>query len=194
MAEHADESSQWIRSLVAGDDRVVAEFWQTYSPALRRLANKQMSPALKQRVDPDDVVQSACRTFFRRARQEQFQLEDSAALWRLLCAVTLTKVRQHARFHRRKRRGMDREISINASESGGIASPVDPGPAPDEAVAFADQLQHLLQELDDEELRLIQLKLEGRDHEQIASILQCSTRSVRRLLAKIRDRWEREIR
>jgi hypothetical protein len=40
MADHADESSQWIRSLVAGDDRVVAEFWQACSPALRHLLAK----------------------------------------------------------------------------------------------------------------------------------------------------------
>jgi len=55
---------------------------------------------------PEDLVQSACRTFLRRAQIGQFRLADSEELWRLLCAITLTKVREQTRFHMRQKRGL----------------------------------------------------------------------------------------
>lgn len=197
MSDTSDDSVLWIQELVSGNEEVVSEFWHEYAPSLQRLAQSRMAPALQRRLGPDDIAQSVCRTFLRRARLGEFQLDKSDDLWRLLCAITLTKVRQHARFHLRKRRGLNREVSLgdDSSDSApGLADlAVSKGPTPDEAVAFADQMQHLLGMLDDEERQLVQSKLDGLDSQAIASRLDCSERTVRRLLLKVRSRWEREL-
>jgi RNA polymerase sigma-70 factor (ECF subfamily) len=197
MPEASQESASWIRELVAGNEAVVAEFWREYAPSLERLASSRMAPALQRRLGADDVVQSVCRTFLRRAKAGEFQLGKSDDLWRLLCAITLTKVRQHARFHLRKRRGINREVTLGSgadSTAAGLADLVPARePTPAEAAAFADQMQHLLAELDDEERQLVQCKLDGLDSEASAKQLDCSERTVRRLLAKVRERWEREL-
>lgn len=190
-AEHS--SALWVQELVAGNDKVVAEFWEHYGPNLQRLAKSRMSPALQRRLGPDDVVQSVCRTFVRRAQGGEFHIEDTDALWRLLCAITLTKVRQHARFHYRKRRGLNREESVGhagPAEYDAAGCLADDEPTPDEAVAFAEQMQRLFEELDDEERLLIQLKLDGVEQDEIAARLGCSKRTVRRLLQQVRTRWE----
>lgn len=197
MPATSHESALWIRELVSGNEEVVGEFWREYAPSLERLASSRMAPALQRRLGADDVVQSVCRTFLRRARAGEFQLDKSDDLWRLLCAITLTKVRQHARFHLRKRRGMNREVALGAdgdSQAPGLAD-LAPArqPTPAEAVAFADQMQHLLAALDDEERQLVQCKLDGLDSQAIAKKMDCSERTVRRLLAKVRERWEREL-
>jgi RNA polymerase sigma-70 factor (ECF subfamily) len=197
MPDASQESALWIRELVSGNEEVVSEFWREYAPSLERLASSRMAPALQRRLGAEDVVQSVCRTFLRRAREGEFQLDKSDDVWRLLCAITLTKVRQHARFHLRKRRGLNREVVLDAngdSQAPGLAD-LAPArePTPAEAAAFADQMQHLLAALDDEERQLVQRKLDGQDSPAIAKAMNCSERTVRRLLAKVRDRWEREL-
>ena len=154
MANSENDSALWIRELLAGNEDVVQEFWTAYAPALERIAKSRMNPALQQRLGPEDVLQSVCRTFIRRGRKGAYQLDNSEDLWRLLCAITLTKVRQHARFHLRKRRGMNRETSLEGERDDGNAGlperAIAPGPTPAEAAEFADQVDHLLAGLDDE--------------------------------------------
>ena len=186
----ADEDGRWqdlIRGLRDGDSRCERAFWQEYGEALQRLADRHLGGGLRARVGPEDVVQSACRTFLRRARVGEFQLPDSAALWRVLCAITLTKVREQARFHRRQKRGLDQEVPLAADSDAG-AVPADRGPAPDEAAAFADQFEQLLAGLDDEERQVVALKLQEHTNEEVAEALGCSERTVRRLVKRVQAR------
>lgn len=194
--EHSD-STTWIAELVAGNQDVMEEFWSRYGSNLERVARSRMTPALQRRVGADDVVQSACRSFLRRAQGGEYQLSEAESLWRLLFAITLMKVRQHARFHYRKRRRLDREVSLDGSPtSEGPAAhdwAVAAEPSPAEAAEFADQLQHFFDALDDEERRLVQLKLDGLEPDQIAREMDCSERTVRRLSQKVRERWQHEL-
>src|SRR4029450_11721998 len=121
MSQPLVSTSEWLQALVAGDERTVADFWEQFGERLSRLAQRHLSPRLNRRVGADDVVQSVCRTFFRRARQGEFELADAEALWRLLCVITLTKCRLVARFHRRGRRGLDREQPLDG-QPGGVAA------------------------------------------------------------------------
>jgi RNA polymerase sigma factor (sigma-70 family) len=149
---------------------------------------------MRRRVGPEDIVQSACRTFLRRAQAGEFQLADSEALWRLLCAITLTKVREQVRFHQRHKRGLDLEIPLDAGSAQSGAErwePAAPGLSPDEAAAFADQLQQLMASLDDEERQLVDMKLQQYTNEEVAARLGCSERTVRRLLKRVQSRLER---
>src|SRR3954466_3897383 len=114
MAEDQDRWQQLIRGLREGDSRASHDFWEQYGGLLEQVANKHLTGGLRRRVGPEDVVQSACRTFLRRAKGGEFQLDDSDSLWRILCAITLTKIREQARFHMRQRRGLDQEQALRA--------------------------------------------------------------------------------
>src|SRR5258708_3491121 len=109
MAEE-DRWQRLIEGLRNGDRQVVQDFWDQYGGLLHKVADKHLADGMRRRVGPEDVVQSACRTFLRRAKCGEFQLEDSDGLWRLLCAITLTKIREQTRFHLRQRRGLDQEM------------------------------------------------------------------------------------
>ena len=173
-----------------GDPDAVRRFWTRFGPLLHQVAAGQMADRLRARVGPEDVVQSACRTFFRRAKAGQLQLDDSESLWRLLCAITVTKVREQARYHLRKKRSFDREVPVASSEdSQGAGFPVAArGPAPDEAAVFADEFAQLLGSLDDEERAIVDLKLQDLTHEEIAERLKMSERTVRRVFARLREK------
>src|SRR5207253_4315479 len=110
---------------------------EQYGALLHRLADKHLPRGLRRRGGAEDVVQSACRTFLRRAQGGEFQLGDSEDLWRLLCAITLTKVREQARFHLRKKRGLDQEVGPGPNDSASsFLQPVASGPSPLEAAEF----------------------------------------------------------
>ena len=139
-------------------------------------------------------MQSACRTFLRRAKGGEFQLEDSEGLWRLLCAITLTKIREQTRYHLRKKRGLDQELHAAALPGQDSVASFDieaAGPTPAEAAEFADQFQQLLASLDEEERQIVDLKLQEFTHEEVAEKLACSERTVRRVIKRIQTRLAR---
>lgn len=189
------ENEDWdalIQGLRMGQQQACADFWNRYGPMLESVAQNQLSQRMQRRVGPDDVVQSACRTFFRRVSAGQFDLPDADALWRLMCAITLTKARRAARDHSRQKRGIDAEQYLDASPADSVGKPVELAgsvESPMTAAAFADQLQLLLGTLNAQECQVLDLKLQNYTNAEIADKMQCSERTVRRMTNQIRQRW-----
>ena len=67
-----------------GDEPATFELMDRYAERLIALAHKRMSKKLARRIDPEDIVQSACRSFFRNAQLGRYEVRDSDDLWRLL--------------------------------------------------------------------------------------------------------------
>ena len=178
-----------IGGLRRGDDEVLTEFYQDWGKALERVADRHIAEGLRRRFGAESVVQSACRSFLRRARDDAFELHDSEDLWRLLCAITLTKVREQARYHTRGKRGVLQEVTNSNNDQPG-PDPVDSGPLPGEALALAEQFDHVLASFTEEERRIVDLKLAEKSNAEVATELECSERTVRRLLGQLRTRLE----
>jgi len=177
-----------IEGLRSGEQEALTAFWNHYGPMLERLADRNLAQGLRRRFGPEDIVQSACRTFLRRAQAGEFEIDSSDGLWRLLCAITLTKLRQQARFHGRKKRDLRQEKhldSINLQGRPKIPQVAAEASVPEEAVEFADQMQALIGSLEDKEREILELKLQQVDNEEIARRLGCAERTVRRRLQRI---------
>jgi RNA polymerase sigma factor (sigma-70 family) len=110
-----------------------------------------------------------------------------------LCAITLAKIREQARFHLRRKRGLDQEVQpVSGDASGRLGyDPVDPNPSPAEAAEFADQFQQLLAGMDEEERQVVDLKLQEHTNDEVAQRLGCSERTVRRILKRVQARLTR---
>ena len=201
MADNAPPTAgeDWdrlIAGLQQGDSLILREFYADYGPHLQRIADRRVSPVMKPRFDSEDVIQSTFRTFFRRAQGGYFQFEDNQRLWNLLCAITLTKVREKVRFHQRQARGVDREVSPDAdSDSGDRGNSgdglVEGGPTPADAVEFADTFENLIAGLDADQRKLIDLKLQDVTNDEAAESLGVSERTVRRMLGRLQEQFER---
>ena len=190
----ADGWQRLIDGLRTGDQHVVQEFCRLYAGPLESLAEQRLANRLRRRVGPEDVVQSVCRTFLRRMRAGEFHLPDSESLWRLLCTITLVKIREQARLHQRQKRDMSREIplaslAMHREEAQNELEAT--APTPVEAAEFADQFELLIGSLDDEESRLVHLKLEQYTNDEAAAHLGCSERTVRRILKRVQARLKR---
>ena len=176
-----------VAGVRSGDPAAMRIFYDRYGPSLERVAAKAIAPGMLRRFGPESIAHSVCRTFIRRARGDEFDLPDADGLWRLLCAIALNKVRERVRFHRRERRGVDRE-SHGGDRADPLPTAADRSTPPDEAVAFRDQLEHVLASLDDEERRFVEFRLAGRTEQEIADELGCSERTVRRMLSRLEAR------
>ena len=178
-----DADEAW-RALLAGvrvgDDRACQDFWDQYGPLIEKVAERHLAAGVRRRVGPESVMLSACRTFFRRAQGGEFDLPDAESLWRLLCAITVNKVRLKTRFHLRKKRGLQSEEHPDQPPDVPANSP-----APEEELEFNDELEKLIAEFNEEERRVLDLKLQQFTNDEIAEKLGCSERTVRRMMKRL---------
>jgi len=191
MTLEAAADAEVFDGLRRGDVAAVAEFCRRYGPMIERLAERRLSAPLKRRIGAEDVAQSVCRTFIRRAGEGQFELCEGDGLWGLLCAIALTKIREQTRFHLRQKRSLRDERHLDSVAADGerkMPESADSGPTPDAIAEVADTFDKLLAGFDEEERRIIELKLQDYTQEEIAERMQCSDRTIRRFLKRVQDR------
>lgn len=171
-----------LGGFVAGEPGATAEVLDRFRASLVALARQKITdPRLRAKFDPEDIVQSAFLTFWRRARDGEFELEDWNSLWNLLAKITERRCHKYWKLYQKtNKRDLNRESQAAAEV---------PSPAPDplRAAIVTDLLDHLLQQLDESSQLTLVLKLQGCTESEICQTLKCSIRSVRRRAARIRE-------
>jgi RNA polymerase sigma factor (sigma-70 family) len=180
--------SNWFTRVLAGEAGSEVELVRRYTHRLVGLARRHLPERVRRRVDPEDVVQSVYRTFFRRLNDGQFAFEDSHDVWRLLAAMTYRKARNASKFHQRDRRDVRRDQPL-AEEAD--QPPDEPGPA-DVETLFAC-LEQILAGLPEHYRTIVVRRLEGDSIEQIARQVQRSRRTVLRVLAHLHELAARQL-
>lgn len=187
-----DTSAELLARWREGDQQAAGEIVDRYAQRLVALARSRLSPRLAGRVDAEDVVQSACRSFFVRARQGEFELRHSGDLWRLLAAITARKVLGQVKRHTAARRDVGRESA--AGPAGDVAAVVlDRQPQAEEVTALIEELQGVMERLAVDQRRILSLRLQQHDIGEIAETVGRSERTVRRVLAAIRRQLEARL-
>jgi RNA polymerase sigma factor (sigma-70 family) len=175
-----------------GDQQAAAELFQRYANRLIALARSRLSTRMARRVAPEDVVQSVYRCFFASTSAGRYDLERGGDLWQLLVRIALHKLGDHIRRNNRAKRSVQLEQSFGSEESlfGIHPKALAQGPSPVEALALAEELELLMQALDASERRVLELRLQGYNVEEIARDAGCSQRTVLRILKRIRTQLE----
>ena len=143
-------------------------------------------------VDPEDVLQSAFRSFFRRHASGEFALQDWDGMWALLAVITLRKCGHQAEHYLAMCRDINREQTpIVTEESRAHWEAIAREPTPTEAVMLAETVQLLLDGLDPEDRTVVSLRLQDFSAEEISAELGRPLRSVYRALERARKRLQR---
>ena len=190
-----DRSLQLLAQVQAGDEQAAGELFDRYVNRLVRLEQSRLSKKLGRKVDPEDIVHSAYRSFFIAARDGRFSLEQSGDLWRLLAAITVRKIHGQAKYHGAQKRGLNAEQSICGIGSDSFVAPeaVARDPSPDEAVAVVEEVEQLIKDLDPLQQQMVELRLQGHTLHEIADKVQRSQRTVRRLMEKVKANLEQRV-
>jgi RNA polymerase sigma-70 factor (ECF subfamily) len=174
-----------------GDQQAARDLFWLYAERLIALVRSRLSAQLAQRLDPEDLVQSAYRSFFCGARAGDYDVRRSGDLWRLLVSITLHKLHDQVKWHRRAKRAVGRERDLGAE--GPPTELLAAGPSPLEAIALVDEVEGLMQLLGSAHGRMLELRLQGHDLEEIASNTRRSVRTVRRVLEGVKQRLEQRL-
>lgn len=175
----------------AGDQEAARLLVDCWMDRLLAVVRRHLSRRLAARFDPEDVVQSAFRTFFRRVRAGQFRLEHREDVLRLLIRITILKTLKKVRHHLAEKRSPKREAGPD-EEQRRLQEVLSREPSPETASLFLDQLEHFLRRLRPVERHILRWRMEGYRVEEIARKLGTYDRRVSRFLEHIRALAERE--
>jgi len=189
-----DDILNLIERYRQGDDDAADALFNRYVSRLISLAQSRLSSKLSRRIDPEDIVQSAYRSFFVRARDGKFDFQENGDLWRLLAVITLNKLRQKVEYHTAGKRRVDQEQSDRNSDHRGAArEAVTREPSPVEALAVIEEIEQLTRGLDSVQRQIVQMRLQGHLIEEIAVEVSRSERTVRRVMDKVKARLQQRL-
>jgi RNA polymerase sigma-70 factor (ECF subfamily) len=104
-----------------GDQDAAGEVFQRFAQRLIALARSRLDRQVRQKVDPEDVMQSALKSFFWRQAQGEYDLANWDSLWSLLTVITLRKCGYRVRHFRAACRDVQREVAPRTAEDADTA-------------------------------------------------------------------------
>jgi RNA polymerase sigma-70 factor (ECF subfamily) len=186
----SDSFTDVMARLRAGDQAAVREVFERFVDKLIRLARGQFDAVLRRKVDPEDVVQSAYKSFFLRYEAGKLEVESWSNLWGLLTMITMRKCLDQVQYHRAQCRDVQREAAAQADAPPWWEA-VAREPTPQEAAILVETVEQLLRDLDEKERPILELSLQGYSSQEISQQLGFAERSVRRFRERLRKRLER---
>jgi RNA polymerase sigma factor (sigma-70 family) len=189
----AETFTRLMARLRTGEDTAAREVFERFAGRLVAMARGRFNRLLARKVDPEDVVQSAFKSFFVRHRAGRLDIDGWDGLWNLLTLITLRKCADRAEYFLADRRDAAREASgpDDGNALGAWPVALDRQPRPEEAVILAEIVEHLFRDVSAHERPVLELSLQGFTAPEISDRLGRAERSVRRLREQIRKRLER---
>ena len=180
--------------LATGDEDAARQIHERYTPGLITMARRRLGMRMQGRCDPESVVQSAMRSFFRRCQVGDFVIGTWDDIVGLLAVITVRKCSNRRRFHHRECRDVNREVAIDryGEPESGEHLPADPGLAPPEMLAFEETIAEVFEGLDTDDRLIIELLLAGHTIEETRRQIGCSERTVRRVRDRVRAKLRAE--
>lgn len=178
----------FLARLREGDDSAATLVTQRFERRLAGLADKRLHKLLQPKVDAQDAVQSAYKSFFLRCRDGGYELDGWNSVWLLLARITVRKCRKHYRYFQSQQRQVARETSLGpATEDTRADSGLRTREArPDQRACINEQLRNVLAALTERDRRIVELHLEGLDAASIAQRVHCTQRTAQRVLRRLR--------
>lgn len=189
-----DSFQSLLVRLRSGDESAAASVFHEFASRLVGLARTRLGDRFRQKVDPEDVVQSVYKSFFRRVADGQFELQDWDSLWTLLTVITLHKCGHQVEHYRAACRDVQREqrpIVSDAESSVRSFEALAREPQPSEAAMLTEVLEQLMSTLDERDRLILTLRLQGHSSAEIGQQVQRTERTVNLVLERIRQRLQR---
>ena len=172
------------------EDAAAREVFDRYAGRLIALARRRFEPRLACRVDPEDVVQSAFKSFFVRHRDGKFEVSGWRNVWGLLIRITLRKCADRVEYLRAGCRDVRREAfdPTGAEQPWEVAAAREP--SPEQAAVLAETVDALRQLLDDDDRPVLELSLQGYSAAEIGERLGRAVRTVHRIRERVHKRLQ----
>jgi RNA polymerase sigma-70 factor, ECF subfamily len=185
MPEDESSDRSLLRRFRHGHADAPKQLYLRYAERLQALVAKKTSPELGRRVEPEDIVQTVFRTFFRRVAEGSYDVPDGEEIWKLLLVIALNKIRSAGVHYKAAKRDSRRTRSGEANELA-----IQTAAAQDEtALAVLKMVvEDVLEELPESHRQIVELRIDGHEVAEISRDVGRSKRSVERVLQEFRRR------
>jgi RNA polymerase sigma factor (sigma-70 family) len=190
----SDSFGDLIARLRSGDPEAASFLIQQYAGRLLALARARLDSVMRQKVDPEEVVQSALGSFFPRLAGGQFELENWEGLWSLLVTITLRKCGKKIRQFHRAARDVRREVAVPLAfgEDRPAWEVLASEPTPSEAAVLTEMVEQLMRGLDGRDRQIVELRLQGYTLAEISAQVGRTEHSIEGVLRRVRKRLQRQ--
>ena len=184
--------SELFAEVKLGDAAAAEELVRMYEPEIRRVVRVRLTDSrLRQLVDSVDICQSVLAGFFVRTAAGQYDLQTPEELLRLLVTMAKNRIVDLARYGQAARRDGRRNVSVDNEDS-----PVElkaSGPGPESIIVNRELVDTVRGRLSDEERRIMQMRSDGQNWDEIAAAFGEKTNAVRMRLTRAIDRVSEEL-
>src|SRR5580704_2251065 len=185
--QETSSNQELLNAWRQGDQQAAELLVRRYMVRLTAMARSRLSRKLARRLDAEDAVLSAWRSFFVAAGDGRVAVPEDDNLWPLLVTLTIRKLGRQAARHTAQRRSVDEEQNFDREQS--WQTVLSREPSPDEAALVADELESLMAALDRTDRELLSRRLQGQSVAAIAVAMSASERTLRRNLQRICERF-----
>ncbi|MFO0845853.1 MAG: ECF-type sigma factor [Gemmataceae bacterium] len=188
-----DSFPDLIHRLRQGDQDAARRIFDAFVRRLMGLARGRLDRQILRKEDPEDIAASALASFFRRDKARPFDLASWDDLWSLLAVITMRKCGHRVEYYLAACRNVRREAAPGcaADDSTLELRAIAREPTADEVATFEDTVRQLLTKMDDRDREVVRLVLEGFSVPEIHTRTQRSEYTIRKVIDKVRARWER---
>jgi RNA polymerase sigma-70 factor (ECF subfamily) len=181
-----------LARLRGGDGEAAVRVFDRFASQLFALARRRLGGRLQSKVDPDDVLQSVFKSFFRRQAHNHVDARTWDDLEAFLVVLTVRKCARQLRHYRRARRDVEAEEAAPAGTdaAGGGWEAIAHAPTPAEAAALEDLVAYLMEQLGERDRPVLVLRLQGYAVAEISAQVGRSERTVQRVLHEVRRRLQ----
>jgi RNA polymerase sigma-70 factor (ECF subfamily) len=191
MQAMSDSFVEFLARLHSKSDGAAEQLFARFTHQLIALALRHIDMGLRHKMDPEDLVQSAYKSFFVRYGEGNLNVVNWNSLWGLLTLITVRKCAERVAYHRAGCRDIGREASPRGDEAATWLEPFGREPTPVEAAVLGETIEQLFADLDEEERPILELSLQGYTTREISQRLGRAERTVRLLREGVRHRLER---
>ncbi len=173
-----------------GDEQAQNTICQQYEQQVRVVARVLLGPQLRTHLDSMDLLQSVHRSLLIGIRNDKYSVASPEKLVALACTIVRRKVARKWRLHRRQlsprtNQSCDRSLITHL-----LSSISNPHSGPEEIAAYNDQLMQLCRGLDEVELAMLELRLEGYTTGEVAEKLGLHPVAIRVRWTRLRQRLD----
>lgn len=185
-----DSSVELVRAFLDGDQSNASQqLYDRHRESTIRLADRQMSSGLQQRVDAEDVYQSVSLILFEGLQNGRFRIRRSGDLRALLAELTRRRVLKKAEQNQAACRDISNERPLPMT-----GATADDGGDNAESVDYQDLLKELLCRIPDARHRLVlRLAAAGEEAIDIAAMCSMSRTRASQILGEVAERAARIV-
>ena len=172
-----------LRKFRAGECDAATDLYVRYANRLQALTRQQTNPAFASRFDPEDVVQSVFRTFFRRVSEGMYDVPPGEELWNLLLVLALNKIRTLGKHHQAQKRSVRTTLSMEEVDVAGDAQDND-----NSYRVLKLVVDEMLGGMTEFKREIIELRIQGHQVQDIAEKTGRAKRTIERILQQFKQR------